>query len=81
MEESKALIGALIFILLVAGANFIMYAVVRGMVRGGGGKSFLEIFARSLKSPPKSKDSPMDELHRRVGELHPGKKDARSDSE
>jgi hypothetical protein len=80
MQESNVLIGALIFLLLVVGANLVMYAVVRGVVRGGG-KGFLETFTRSLNTSPKSKDSPMDELHRRVGELHPGKKDARSDSE
>lgn len=80
MQESNVLIGALIFLLLVVGANLIMYAVVRGVVRGGG-KGPFEIFTRSLTASPKSKDSPTDELHRRVGELRQGKNEARSDSE
>ena len=30
MEENKAVIGALLFIVLVVGANFVMYAIARG---------------------------------------------------
>lgn len=80
MQESKILIGALIFILLVVGANLVMYAVVRGVVRGGG-KGLLETFTRSLNASPKSKDTPMDELHRRVRGLNQSKKDAPPHSE
>ncbi len=80
MQESNVLIGALIFLLLVVGANFIMYAAVRGLARSGE-KGFFEIFIRSLNASPKSQDASMDELHRRVNALHQGKNKARRDSE
>ncbi len=33
METNKAVIGALLFILLVVGANFVMYAIARGAAK------------------------------------------------
>jgi hypothetical protein len=81
METDKALIGGIIFIVLVLGANFIMYAVVRGETRPGGGKSFLETFTRSLNTSSKKKDDSMEELHRKIEELNQGKKDETGDSE
>jgi hypothetical protein len=33
MENEKAVIGALLFILLIIGANFIMYAIARGATK------------------------------------------------
>ena len=35
MESDSALIAALIFILLIIGANFVMYAIARGSAKGG----------------------------------------------
>jgi signal recognition particle receptor subunit beta len=81
MENDKAMIGGLIFIVLIAGANFIMYAIVRGATRGGGKKSFMETFSDSFKTSPKSKDTSMDELRQKIVALNEGKKDAPSDSE
>jgi hypothetical protein len=81
MESSPAVIGALLFIVLVVGANFAMYAIVRGATRSGGKKSFLETFSDSLNASPKSKDTSMDELRQKIAELNEGKKDAPSDSE
>lgn len=81
METDNAMIGGLIFIALVAGANFVMYAVVRGSARSGGKKSFMETFSDSFKTSPKSKDTSMDELRKRIEELDSGKKDGGKDSE
>ncbi|MDP1544533.1 MAG: hypothetical protein Q8L87_00825 [Anaerolineales bacterium] len=81
MESTTAVIGALLFILLVIGANFAMYAIVRGATRTGGKKSFLETFSESLNASPKSKDNSMDDLRRKIEELNEGKKDAPPESE
>ncbi len=80
MEENKILIGALIFIAMIVGANFIMYAIARGMTRPNQ-KSFLETLTRSLNTSPKKKDESMDELRQRVQELKKSKKDDAGDSE
>lgn len=73
METNKALIGALIFIVLVVGANFIMYAIARGATRSDQ-KSFLEMLSQSLKTSPKKKEESMDELRRKMQELEEDKK-------
>lgn len=73
METNKALIGALIFIVLVVGANFIMYAIARGAARSNQ-KSFLEMLSQSLKTSPKKKEESMDELRRKMQELEEGQK-------
>lgn len=73
METNKALIGALIFIVLVVGANFIMYAIARGAARSDQ-KSFLEMLSQSLKTSPKKKEESMDELRRKMQELEEGQK-------
>lgn len=80
MEENKVLIGALIFIGMVVGANFIMYAIARGAARPGG-KGFLETMMKSLNANQGKKSDDMDELHRTVQELKEGKKDQSGDSE
>ena len=80
MEENKALIGALIFIVMIVGANFIMYAIARGATNSKQ-KSFLETLSRSLNTSPKKKDESMDELRRRMQELEKSKKDKSGDSE
>lgn len=80
MEENKTLIGALIFIVMVVGANFIMYAIARGAARSNQ-KSFLETLSQSLNASPKKKDESIDELRQRIQELEKSKKDKAGDSE
>lgn len=80
MEENKVLFGALIFILLVVGSNFIMYAIARGATRPGG-KGFLETMVKSMNTTQKKKENDMDELRRTLQELNEGKKDTTVDSE
>ena len=79
MEENKVLIGALLFIGLVVGSNFIMYAIARGATRAGG-RGFLETIAKSLNTNHKKKDE-MEELRRTVQELNEGKNKTNGDSE
>lgn len=79
--SSNAMFGALLFVLIVVGVNFAMYAIVRGAIRKGGEKSILENFSKTLTASSKSKDNSMDELRQKIVELNEGKKDAPSDSE
>ena len=67
MEENKAVIGALLFIVMVVGVNFVMYGIVHGWTRSDK-KSFLETFGKSLNASTKKNDD-MDELHQKMEEL------------
>lgn len=72
MEENKVLIGALIFIGIVVGSNFIMYAIARGAARPGG-KGILETMVKSLNANQTKKNDEMEELRRTVQELNKDK--------
>ena len=78
METNKAVIGALVFIILVIGANFIMYAIARGAVNSKE-KGFLETITKSLGTSMK-KDNSMDELRQKIEELEKGKKEDAGES-
>jgi len=67
MENTKAVIGALLFLLLVVGANFVMYAIARGATKPKQ-KGFLETISKTLNTSIK-KDNSMDELHQKLEEL------------
>ena len=69
MESGNATIGLLIIILLIVGANFIMYAVVRGWAKGGD-SHWMSSLKDSLSKPMNtSANKSMDELRKRVEEL------------
>ena len=75
MELNSAAIGLLIIILLIVGANLVMYAIARGAARGGNSR-WLSALKDSLSKPidsPASKS--MDELRKRVEELESKNKD------
>ena len=74
MESSKAVIGALLFILLIVGANFVMYAIARGAANSKQ-KGLIETIGKSLNTSMK-KDDPMAELRQKMEEL---KQDGSSD--
>jgi hypothetical protein len=73
MEENKAVIGALLFIILIIGANFVMYGIARGAANSKQ-KGFLETISKSLNTSLK-KDDPMEELHQKMEELKKGGKE------
>ena len=79
MEENRVLIGALIFIGMVVGANFVMYAIVRGATRSGGG-GFLETFTKALNANQKPKKDDMEELRRTLQDLEEGKNKTNGDT-
>jgi hypothetical protein len=69
MESNHAALGLLIIILLIAGANFVMYAIARGATRGGNSR-WMSALKDSLSKPMDTPTSQsMDELRKRVEEL------------
>jgi hypothetical protein len=72
MEENKAVIGALLFIALVIGSNFVMYGIARGAANSKQ-KGFWETIGKSLNTSVKKDDS-MDELHKKMEELNKSEK-------
>lgn len=69
MESNSAAIGLLIIILLIVGANFVMYAVARGAAKGGNSR-WMSALKDSLSKPMNtSANKNMDELRKRVEEL------------
>jgi len=69
MEVDSPAIGLLLIILLILGANFVMYAIARGAARGGNSRwmSLLKDSLSKRMNTPASKS--MDELRKRVEEL------------
>jgi hypothetical protein len=73
MESNSAFVAALIFILLIIGANFVMYAIARGAAKGGDSR-WMSALRDSLSKPPQgSANKSMDELRKRVEELEKNK--------
>ena len=69
MESNQAAIGLLIIILLIVGANFVMYAIARGATRGGNFR-WMSALKDSLSKPMNTPaNQSMDELRKRVEEL------------
>ena len=69
MEIDSPAIGLLIIILLIVGANFIMYAIARGATRGGNShwmSSLKDSLSKPLNTPA---NKSMDELRKRLEEL------------
>lgn len=69
MDNERIMLGALIFILIIVGANALMYGIVSGMMKGGESK-WMSSIRKSLNKPwegPAHKD--MDELRKRMDEL------------
>lgn len=68
MDIEKGWIVALIFLVVVGGANLLMYAVVRGAFRNND-KNMFKKFTESFAAPQKKKEGEFEELSRRVREL------------
>jgi hypothetical protein len=75
LESNQAAIGLLIIILLIVGANFVMYAIARGATRGGNSR-WMSALKDSLSKPMNSQaNKSMDELRKRVEELEKKKEE------
>jgi hypothetical protein len=69
MEASSAAVGLLIIILLVVGANVLMYGIVRGWTKGGDSRWFSSLKDSLSKPMNSSASKSMEELRKRVDEL------------
>jgi hypothetical protein len=74
MESNSPAVGLLIIILLILGANFIMYAIVRGWAKGGDSHWFSSLKDSLSKPMDTSVNKSMDELRKRVEALERDKK-------
>lgn len=69
MDSDKAIIGALIFVALIIGANLIMYAVARGWAKSGG-SDWMSAFKQGLSKPLDNEaNRSIDELHEKIEAL------------
>jgi len=69
MDSNKEIIGALIFIALIIGANLVMYAVARGWTKSGN-SDWVSAFKQGLSKPLDNEaNRSMDELHQKMEEL------------
>jgi hypothetical protein len=69
MESGDAAIGLLIIILLIVGANLLMYAIARGSAKGGDAR-WMSALKDSLSKPmDNSASQSMDELRKKVEAL------------
>ena len=69
MESNTAVVGALIFIVLIIGANFVMYAIARGATKGGGSE-WMSALKQGISKPLENDaNKSMDELRRKMEEL------------
>ena len=69
MEVDSPAIGLLLIILLILGANFVMYAIARGAARGRNSR-WMSSLKDSLSKPMNTPASrSMDELRKQVEEL------------
>jgi hypothetical protein len=75
MELDSAAIGLLIIVVLIVGANFVMYAIARGATRGGDSR-WMSALKDSLNKPTNNPaNQSMDELRKRVAELEKKKQE------
>lgn len=70
MESNRVILGALLFIVLVIGSNFVMYMIARNWAKGGD-SPWMAALKKSLSKPvtDSTANRSMDELRKRVDEL------------
>ncbi len=69
MVSNNAIIGALIFVLMIVGANFLMYAIARGWAKGGDTR-WIDALKQGLTRPMESdRNKSMDQLRQKMEEL------------
>jgi len=69
MESGNAVIGALIFIVLIIGANVLMYGIARGWAKGGDSR-WMSALKQGLSRPLDSQaNKSMEELRQKMDEL------------
>ncbi len=76
MDSGNAVLGAIIFIVLILGANFVMYVFARNWAKGGDSK-WMSALKDGLSKPLQNQsDKSMEELRQKMEELQKtGKKE------
>ena len=70
MISDSPIAGAVILILLILGANFIMYAIARGWAKNGGGTQWIDALKQGLTKPTESQHTKsMEELRQQMEKL------------
>ena len=70
MISDNALAGAAIFILMIVGANFLMYAIARGWSKKGGSARWIDALKQGLTKPMESqRNRSMEELRKEMEKL------------
>ena len=70
MISDSPIAGAVIFILMILGANFIMYAIARGWARNGGSARWIDALKQGLTKPMDSqRNKSMEELRQQMEKL------------
>ena len=73
MISDNALVCALIFILMILGANAIMYGIARSWSKGGDAR-WIDALKQGLTKPLESqRNKSMDELRKKVEEMEKNK--------
>jgi hypothetical protein len=69
MISDNAIAGAAIFILMILGANFLMYAIARGWAKGGDVR-WIDALKQGLTKPMESqRNKSMEELREKMEKL------------
>lgn len=75
MESNKLAIAALLFIILIVGINFAMYAIARSWTKGGDSR-WMSALRDSLSKPLEgTANKSMNELRKQIEELENRKKE------
>jgi len=74
MESNRLIIAALLFIILIVGINFAMYAIARGATKSSDSR-WMSALRNTLSKPTDSSaNKSMDELREKMRELEEKKK-------
>jgi ABC-type oligopeptide transport system substrate-binding subunit len=81
MESTRAFWGALLFIVLILGANLIMYGMVRSITHSSRkDRNIFESMGNMFNPSNQKKGNSMDELRQKIEELNGVKKENQPDS-
>jgi hypothetical protein len=70
MLSNNALVGALIFVLMIVGVNFLMFIIARGRAKGGGDARWIDALKQGLTKPLESeRNKSMEELRQQMKKL------------
>jgi len=75
MDSDRLILGALLFILLIVGSNYVTYIIARGAAKGGDSR-WMSALRNSLNKPLEgSSNKSMDELRKKMQDLENSNKE------